>query len=264
VFQEHNRQKIAVGIAREKTRLEGQGKAAKKSGCSDPSPEETGHSAWTQLIMTEIQNHNVREHQHIDTRSLHGLLQDESTLSAIDAYSNPGMAADANVSRGLRTLIPLSGPVNYRVEDGSKRAMTLAAAKAMDHQRGEVRSVSVVSASYTPPIDFLVNSNTSNRMHRNGLSAAMMPGSSATATRPPLAAAPAPDVTMTMVKRVMKRAGDTIFGGAASPATKAAAGKVHAQLSRADAAYTLIVDDFEAEKNSQEIFKYCLEQLTLE
>ena len=96
-------------------------------------------------------------------------------------------------------------------------------------------------------------------MHRNGLSAtAVMLGSSATATRPPLAAAPAPDVTM--VKRVMKRAGDTFFGGAASPATKAAAGKVRAQLSRADAAYTSIEDDYEAEKNSQEIFKYCLEQ----
>ena len=194
---------------------EGQGKAAKKSKRSDPSPEKTGRSAWTQLIMTEIQNHNVREHQHIDARSSHELLQDVSTLAAIDAFSNQGMAADANVSRGLRTLVPLSGPVNYRAEDGSKRAMTLAAAKVMEHQLGEVRSVSVVSASYTPPpIDFLVNSNTSNRMHRNGLSAAMMPGSSATATRPPLAAAPAPDVTM--VKRVMKRAGDTFFGGAAS------------------------------------------------
>ena len=161
-------------------------------------PQQTSPcSAWTQLIMTEIQNHNIREHQHIDARSSHDLLQDVLTLSAIDAYSNPGMAADANVSRGLRTLVPLSGPVNYRAEDGSKRAMTLVAAKAMEHQRGEVRSVSVVSASYTPPpIHFLVNSNTSNRMHRNGLSAAMMPGSSATATRPPLAAAPAPDVTM--------------------------------------------------------------------
>jgi hypothetical protein len=96
-------------------------------------------------------------------------------------------------------------------------------------------------------------------MHRNGLSAAMMPGSSATAAaRPPLAAAPAPDVTM--VKRVVKRAGYTFFGGAASPATKAAAGKVRAQLSWADAAYTSIEDDYEAEKNSQEIFKYCLEQ----
>ena len=66
--------------------------------------------------MTEIQNHNIQEHQHIDARSLYELLQDVSTLSAIDAYSNPGMAADANVSRGLRTLVPLSGPVNYRVD----------------------------------------------------------------------------------------------------------------------------------------------------
>ena len=125
--------------------------------------------------------------------------------------------------------------------------MTLAAAKAMEHQRGKVRSVSVVSASYTPPsIDFLVNSNTSNRMHCNGLSAAMMPGSSATTTHPSLAAAPTFDVTM--VKKVMKRAGDTFFGGAASPATKTAAGKVCAQLSWVDAAYTLIVDDYKAEK----------------
>jgi hypothetical protein len=134
VFQEHNRQKIAVGIAREKIGLERQGKAAKKSGRSDPSPKETGRSAWTHLILTEIQNHNVREHQHTDACSLHELLQDVSTLSAINAYSNPGMAADANVSQGLRTLVPLSGPVNYRAEDGSKRAMTLAAAKAMEHQ----------------------------------------------------------------------------------------------------------------------------------
>jgi len=46
---------------------------------------------------------------------------------------------------------------------------------------------------------------------------------------------------------------------AALPATKAAAGKVRAQLNRADA-YTSIVDDYKVEKNSQEIFKYCLEQ----
>jgi len=57
------------------------------------TPEETGRSAWTQLIMTEIQNHNIREHQHINTHSSHELLQDVSTLFAIDAYSNPGMAA---------------------------------------------------------------------------------------------------------------------------------------------------------------------------
>jgi hypothetical protein len=208
VFMEHNRQKIAVGIAREKMQLDWQGKAAKKNGGSDPSPKEIGRSAWTQLIMTEIQNNNVREHQHINGRSLYKLLQDVSTLAAIDAYSNPGMAADADVSRGLCTLVLLSRPVNYPAEVGSKWAMTLPAAKAVMKHRGEVRSVSVVSASYTPPpIDFLVNSNTSNRIHRNRISAAMMPGSSATAA--PLAPAPAPAVTM--VKRVMKRAGDTFF-----------------------------------------------------
>ncbi len=105
VFQEHNRQKIAVGIAREKT-------PSFLSGCSDPTPEETRHSAWTPLILTEIENHNVREHQHINARSSHKLHQDVSTLPAIDAYSNPGMAANANVSWGLCTLVPLSGPVN--------------------------------------------------------------------------------------------------------------------------------------------------------
>ena len=242
--------KIAFGIAREKTQLEGQGKA---NGGSNPSPEVTGRSAWTQLVITEIQNHNIREHQHVDARSSHELLQDVSTLAAISAFSNPGMAADANVSRGLRTLLPLSGPVNYRAKDGSRRPMTLAAAKAEMTKRP-------VSASYTPPpIDFLVNSNTSNRMHRNGLSASWSP---ATATCPPLAFAPAPAVPM--IKRVMKRAGDTFFGEESSPATKVAAGKVRSQLARADAAYTSIVDDYEAEKNSQEIFKFCLEQTTLE
>jgi hypothetical protein len=211
--------------------------------------------------MTEIQINNVREHQHIDGCSLFKLLQDVLTLAAINAYSNPGMAADADISRGLRTLVPLSGPVNYCAEDGSKRAMTIPVAKAAMKRRGEVRSVSVVSASYTPPpINFLVDSNTNKCMHCNGLSAAMMLGSSATAA--PLAADPTPAVTI--VKRVMKRAGDTFFDGAALPVTKAAADKVRAQLSWADAANTSIVDDYKAKKNLQEIFQYCLEQSTLE
>ncbi len=65
----------------------------------------------------------------------------------------------------------------------------------------------------------------------------------------------------------MKRAGDIFFSGddgAASPATKKAAGEVCASLSWEDAAYTLIVDNYKAELNSQYIFKYCLEQETLE
>ena len=62
----------------------------------------------------------------------------------------------------------------------------------------------------------------------------------------------------------MKRAGDIFFSGVALPATKKAAGKVRAHFSREDAVYTSIVDNYKAEKNWQEIFKYCLEQEILE
>ena len=121
---------------------------------------------------------------------------------------------------------------------------------------------------HTPPaIDFLRNSNTSNHMHCNGLSTTAM-GSSATAA-PPLADAPAaamtnPAAPVSIVKRVMKRAGDTFFSGAASPATKIAAGKVCTQLSWGDVVYTSIVDDYKEEKKFQDLCQYCLMQSTLE
>ena len=125
-----------------------------------------------------------------------------------------------------------------------------------------------MSSNTPPPINFLRNSDTSNRMHRNGLYTTAM-GPSTTTAPLPLVAAPAVAVTnpaapVSMVKRVMKRAGDTFFSGASSPATKSAAGKVRVQLSRGDVAYTSIVEDYEAEKNSQELFQYCLEKSTLE
>jgi hypothetical protein len=92
-----------------------------------------------------------------------------------------------------------------------------------------------------------------------------MMGSSATTSLPaPAAAVMNPAASVSMIKRVMKRAGDTFFSGAVLPATKKAAGKVCAQLSWVNAAYTSIVDDYKAEKNSQELFQYCLEQATLE
>ena len=109
--------------------------------------------------------------------------------------------------------------------------MTLA--QAMEEQkRGGGRGGTTTDDHPPPAIDFLRNRNTSNRMHRNGLSATAM-GFSAT-TAPPLAAAPAAAVTnpaapVSMVKRVMKRAGDTFFSGAASPARKIAA---HSSLGR--------------------------------
>ena len=130
--------------------------------------------------------------------------------------------------------------------------MTLAQA-IEEHTRGGGR-VSTTTDHHTPPsIDLLRNSNTINRMHCNGLSTTAM-GSSATAA-PPLANAPTAAVTnpaapVSMVKRVMKRAGDTFFSGASSPATTIAAGKVSAQLSWGDVIYTSIVDYFKEEKNS--------------
>jgi hypothetical protein len=80
--------------------------------------------------MTEINNQNVRENQHIDGRSPDELFQDVATLAAIDPYLNPIMAANANISRGLQKVIPLTRLVKYCTEDGSKRPMTLAKAIA--------------------------------------------------------------------------------------------------------------------------------------
>jgi hypothetical protein len=80
-----------------------------------------------------------------------------ATLAAIDAYSNPIMAANPNVSRGLRKVIPLTGLVKYCAEDWSKRPMTLAKAIAAQKHRGEVRVI-----AHTPPIiNFLRKGNSS-------------------------------------------------------------------------------------------------------
>ena len=145
--------------------------------------------------------------------------------------------------------------------------MTLA--QAMEEQKRGGGRVSTNTDNHTPPaIDFLRNSNTSNRMHCNGLYTTAMGPSTTTATPPLVAAPPAvvtnPAAPAYMVKRVMKRAGDTFFRGASSPATKKAAGKVCVQLSRGDVTYTSIVEDYEAEKNLQELFQYCVEQSKLE
>jgi hypothetical protein len=65
-----------------------------------------------------IENRNVREHQHVDNHSTSELHQDCGTLAAIDAFLDPTMASNANVGRGLKTVIPLSRTVNYRAVDG--------------------------------------------------------------------------------------------------------------------------------------------------
>ena len=46
-------------------------------------------------------------------------------MVVINAYSNPIMTVDANISRGLWEVIPLTRLVKYPVEDESKMLMTL-------------------------------------------------------------------------------------------------------------------------------------------
>jgi hypothetical protein len=101
VFQEHNRQKICIRIRRKKKKIEEQGRNG-----SNPSPAEMGAMVWTQFIMTEIQNSNVCEHQHIDGHTSHELLRDVSSLAACDVYSDFLMASDANVTWGLQKNMP--------------------------------------------------------------------------------------------------------------------------------------------------------------
>jgi hypothetical protein len=100
-FQEHNRQEICIRIGREKKRIEEQGRNG-----SNSSPAETGATVWTQFIMTEIQNRNVSEHQHIDGHTNHELLLDISSLAACVVYSDLLMASDANIIRGLQKNMP--------------------------------------------------------------------------------------------------------------------------------------------------------------
>ena len=117
VFMEHNWQKITAGIVRDTLWLEGQVNAA-KNGDSNPSPEGTERSAWTQYIMTGIDNWKVREDQQVDGRSPspHELLHDMATLAALNANLNPVMAAGANISCGLWNVIPLTASVKYCAE----------------------------------------------------------------------------------------------------------------------------------------------------
>ena len=81
------------------------------------------------------------------------------------------------------------------------RPMTFARAMAAEKRGGEVVSV----ADNTPPaINFHRNSNTSNSPHRNRL--VVLTAVVATPT-------PATTPVISMVKRVMKRAGDMFFSG---------------------------------------------------
>ncbi len=123
VFQGHNWQKICIEIGRDKKRIKEQGKNG-----SNQSPAETGATVWTQFIMTKSQNRNVREYQYVDGRTSHELLQEISSLSLYDVYTDPLMALDANVTQGLQKNMSLSASLQYCCMDGTMKLMTLAQA----------------------------------------------------------------------------------------------------------------------------------------
>jgi hypothetical protein len=104
VFQENNRQKIATGAMREKRRQEELATMARNGATtSNVTPEESGRTAWTGYIMSAIENHSVREHQHADARSNDEILQDIASQAAMEAYSDPVLFSNPNVRRGLQS-----------------------------------------------------------------------------------------------------------------------------------------------------------------
>ncbi len=263
VFQEQFRQKIAAGAMREKRRQEEQAVMSKNGGTtSNVSPEETGRMAWMWYIMSTIENHNVREHQHADGHSNDEIIQDIGMQMAMDAYLDHVLFSNLNVRRGLQQAIPLGMMVKYRRDDGSTRQMSFTMAQEAKRRcRGGGGAVSI---DHTPTeSSFLRNSNTSNRIYRNKLD-----------NRPtcppagePVAEAEAENVPVigtvgTLQKWVMKHAGDAYFFGGVgiSPGKGAKSGAVHAKLACSNPAFTLTLKDYGKEKNSQELLAMCVAQ----
>jgi hypothetical protein len=133
--------------------------------------------------------------------------------------------------------------------------MTYARAMAAK-KRGAGEVVSI--ADNTPPaMNFLPrNSDTSNHPQRNHLVVPTDVVATLTTAAAPL---------ISMAKRVVKRAGDMFFSGPETTPTKRnCAVRVRTQLARSDPAFTSILEEYEEEKNSQEIFEFCLAQTRLE
>ena len=163
------------------------------------------------------------------------------------------MLSDANVGWGLKTVIPLSRTVHYRAVGGTTRPMTYAGEMSAEKCSGEVVSI----ANNTPPaINFIRNSDMSNRQQQNHLVVPVAVVATPTPATAPL---------ISMAKRVMKRAWDMFFSGPETTPTKRnCAGSVRTQLARSNLAFTSILKEYEEEKNSQEIFEFCLAQTWLE
>jgi hypothetical protein len=133
-------------------------------------------------------------------------------------------------------------------------------AQARKELKGQRKNLLEVPSleDHTPPASKFI-SNAGNRAHRNGHSrialdpckesvALMMIGSHQTAVShsPP------------MMEQVQKRVLDKCLDNSTTPQTKRVAAKVHAQLARNDAAFTVVVDCFQDIQSSQEISAACI------
>jgi hypothetical protein len=158
VFMEHNRQKIATGILREKKRLEdGLMKV-------DNNPS-AGKERFIDLLVGNVENRVLLVRQENDNKSRSAIFQDASSLAAMDTYSEPSIASDPIVRRGLQAAIQRSSAVNIRDGNGSTLPMTIAQARA--HLKNGSSTV-----DHTPSAEhFISNSSSSNRISRNRLTA---------------------------------------------------------------------------------------------
>ena len=141
-------------------------------------PQESGRMAWIDFLFSALENPSVREGQHINGHSAAQLCQ--------DVASDASLAADGNVSRGLKKVILLTRTVNYQADNGTSRPMTLDQVTAAKKGCGDVVSI----ANNTPPdAKFLSNSDTSNHAACNWLT---VPSSAAVIACPTQPTPPAP------------------------------------------------------------------------
>ena len=124
-----------------------------------------GRERFIDLLIGNVENRVLLVHQGNDNKSRSAIFQDASSLAAMDTYSEPSIASDPNVQQGLQAVIPRSSAVNIR--DGSGTFIPMTITQARDQLKNGSGTV-----DHTPSAEsFIRNSSTSNRIHRNRLTA---------------------------------------------------------------------------------------------
>jgi hypothetical protein len=169
-------------------------------------------------------------------------------MTAIDVLGSSNLQANPHVMHGLQELI-LGCRTNVTITDGGKKvSMLLAQArKQLKGHGGEGRKKSPPElcsiSKHTPPASNFI-SNVSNPAWRNRLSSKPMDPHQEVARKMAASSTPTPAaaVTATMTERVQKRVLDVFLNGSTTLPIKKIAAKVHAQLTRKDAAFTSVID----------------------